>query len=59
MELALSEGNLAVAFQPKVDLRANVVQGAEALLRYHESDLSPEEFIKLAEEMAAYLMSRR
>jgi predicted signal transduction protein with EAL and GGDEF domain len=51
IELALSEGHLAVEFQPRLDLRTHKVQGAEGLLRCQESDMSPEKFIAVAEEM--------
>jgi diguanylate cyclase (GGDEF)-like protein/PAS domain S-box-containing protein len=50
---ALHENRLQVAYQPQVDMRSGHIIGAEALLRWHESDLgslSPSMFVPLAEQ---------
>ena len=50
---ALSNNELYLVFQPKVDLDTRVISGAEALLRWESPDLgsvSPVEFIPVAEE---------
>ncbi|WP_170294600.1 EAL domain-containing protein [Roseospira navarrensis] len=50
---ALERGELAVHYQPKVDLTTRTVVGAEALLRWQSPDIgsiSPFEFIPVAEE---------
>ena len=52
LALALAQGELAAAFQPKVALRSGVVTGVEALARWHRPDgsvLLPDLFIPLAE----------
>jgi diguanylate cyclase (GGDEF)-like protein/PAS domain S-box-containing protein len=50
---AMALGELAVHYQPKIDLRTGAITGAEALLRWTSRDLgpvSPERFIPIAEE---------
>ena len=50
---ALSNNELSLVFQPLVDLRTGQTVGAEALLRWHNSELgnvSPARFIPIAEE---------
>ena len=52
LALALAQGELAAAFQPKVTLRTGAVKGVEALARWHRVDgsvLLPDLFIPLAE----------
>lgn len=52
LESALSEGILALHYQPKVELYAGQIVGAEALLRWNDPVLgwvSPSEFIAVAE----------
>jgi diguanylate cyclase (GGDEF)-like protein len=54
LRLAVSGGQLRLFFQPIVDLRANRVAGAEALLRWQHAErgfVSPELFIPLAEQI--------
>ncbi len=50
---ALGNNELSLVFQPLVDLRTGQTVGAEALLRWHNSELgnvSPARFIPIAEE---------
>jgi diguanylate cyclase (GGDEF)-like protein/PAS domain S-box-containing protein len=50
---AVEHGELELFYQPKVDARTGVLQGAEALLRWHHPEhglLLPNRFIRLAEE---------
>jgi EAL domain-containing protein (putative c-di-GMP-specific phosphodiesterase class I)/ActR/RegA family two-component response regulator len=52
LALALAQGELAAAFQPKVALRSGAVTGVEALARWNRPDgsvLLPDLFIPLAE----------
>lgn len=52
LECALAEGNLHLYYQPKVELYAGMMVGAEALLRWQDPVLgwvSPAEFIPVAE----------
>ncbi len=53
LHVALERGELKLLFQPIVDLRAQRMVGAEALLRWQhpvEGLLSPERFLSIAEE---------
>ncbi len=50
---AIDNGELWVAFQPKLDLRTNSITGAEALVRWThptKGDISPEDFVLAAEK---------
>jgi diguanylate cyclase (GGDEF)-like protein len=50
---ALHRGQLALAYQPVVEVHGRRIVGAEALLRWHHPDfgpVSPEDFILVAEE---------
>ena len=52
MRTATADGEMYLAYQPKVDVVSGVINGAEALLRWDHHSLghvSPEEFIPLAE----------
>ena len=53
IERAVSEGELAVLYQPIIDLGRETIIGAEALVRWRHPTrglISPDEFIPLAEE---------
>ena len=53
LHLALEHGGFSLFYQPKVDLKTNIITGAEALLRMRRADgsyASPADFIPLAEE---------
>lgn len=53
MREALSHGRFRLAYQPQVDLHKGQIVGAEALLRWTDSNLgevSPTQFIPIAEE---------
>lgn len=50
---ALSDGGLAMVYQPKIDARSRKIEGLEALIRWVRTDgtmVSPADFIPLAEE---------
>ena len=52
LRTAIAEGALAVQYQPKVDVAAGVVTGAEALVRWphpRRGMVPPDEFVPLAE----------
>jgi EAL domain-containing protein (putative c-di-GMP-specific phosphodiesterase class I) len=53
MILAIDAGGLAVAYQPKFDLRSRTITGVEALVRwpnYRGGPLGPDIFVPMAEE---------
>ncbi len=53
MYAALDRDEFYVVYQPKIDLKTNIIKGAEALLRWNNpvfGDVSPVEFIPLAEQ---------
>ncbi|MGN6085249.1 bifunctional diguanylate cyclase/phosphodiesterase [Trinickia sp.] len=53
---AVENGEFALVYQPRIDLRTNHCTGVEALLRWHNPALgaiAPSEFIPIAEETGA------
>ncbi len=53
MLLAIDAGELAVAYQPKLDLRSGTITGVEALVRWpnhRRGPLGPDLFVPMAEE---------
>lgn len=53
LRYALERNELELYYQPKIDLKTRNIVGAEALLRWHHSDLGtllPTEFLQIAEE---------
>ncbi|SFG27605.1 diguanylate phosphodiesterase [Novosphingobium sp. CF614] len=53
LDRAIDNGEVWVAYQPKLDLRSNRICGAEALVRWTHPErgpISPEKFIRIAEE---------
>jgi EAL domain-containing protein (putative c-di-GMP-specific phosphodiesterase class I)/CHASE2 domain-containing sensor protein len=53
LDLALDNGEIWVAYQPKLDLKAKRLTGAEALVRWSHPDrglISPDQFIPVAEQ---------
>lgn len=53
LDLAVERGELAVLYQPKLDIATGRIEGAEALVRWDHprlGRLSPDSFIPLAEE---------
>lgn len=53
LDLALANGEIWVAYQPKLDLRDKRLTGAEALVRWSHPDrgiISPDQFIPVAEQ---------
>ena len=53
LDHAIANGELWVAYQPKFDLVAKRICGAEALIRWnhpHRGEISPQDFIGLAED---------
>ncbi|MGD8936439.1 MAG: bifunctional diguanylate cyclase/phosphodiesterase [Thiogranum sp.] len=52
LKSALDKGELALYYQPQVDLRRGIVAGCEALVRWHDAErgwISPELFVPVAE----------
>jgi diguanylate cyclase (GGDEF)-like protein len=50
---ALDDGELTVAYQPKLDLASGMITGAEALARWHHharGDVPPSDFVRVAED---------
>jgi diguanylate cyclase len=53
LDEAIGNGEIWVAYQPKLDLKTNRICGAEALVRWthpERGQLSPDEFVTLAEQ---------
>jgi len=53
LELAITQGQLQLHYQPRVALASEGLHGAEALLRWHDDefgDVAPAQFIPIAEE---------
>ena len=53
LDRAIDNGEVWVAYQPKLDLTSNCVSGAEALVRWTHPErgpISPDKFIRIAEE---------
>ena len=53
MLVALTDGTISLAYQPKVNLRSSVATGVEALLRWEHPEkgfISPDKFVQFAEE---------
>ncbi|WP_395395147.1 EAL domain-containing protein [Novosphingobium sp. BL-8A] len=53
LDRAIDNGEVWVAYQPKLDMAANRVTGAEALVRWTHPErgpISPDKFIRIAEE---------
>ncbi|MCT2399986.1 EAL domain-containing protein [Novosphingobium mangrovi (ex Huang et al. 2023)] len=53
LDRAIDNGEVWVAYQPKLDVRSNRICGAEALVRWTHPErgpISPEKFIRIAEE---------
>lgn len=53
LDRAIDNGEVWVAYQPKLDVRKNEICGAEALVRWTHPErgpISPEKFIRIAEE---------
>ncbi len=53
IDQAIANGEIWVAYQPKLDIKTNRMCGAEALVRWTHPDrgaISPDEFITMAEE---------
>ncbi|MYL96955.1 EAL domain-containing protein [Novosphingobium sp. FGD1] len=53
LDRAIDNGEVWVAYQPKLELRSNRISGAEALVRWTHPErgpISPDKFIRIAEE---------
>jgi sensor c-di-GMP phosphodiesterase-like protein len=49
LSIALSNGDLELFYQPKIDIQSQSICGAEGLLRWQQQDISPDVFIEVAE----------
>ncbi|MCX7863527.1 MAG: EAL domain-containing protein [Novosphingobium sp.] len=53
LDRAIDNGDVWVAYQPKLDLRSGMIEGAEALVRWthpERGSIGPDHFIRLAED---------
>lgn len=53
LDRAIDNGEVWVAYQPKLDVKTNAIVGAEALIRWTHPErgpISPDKFIRIAEE---------
>jgi EAL domain-containing protein (putative c-di-GMP-specific phosphodiesterase class I)/GGDEF domain-containing protein len=50
LSIALSNGDLELFFQPKIDVGSQALCGAEGLLRWEQKGLTPDAFIPVAEK---------
>ncbi|WP_188772542.1 EAL domain-containing protein [Novosphingobium endophyticum] len=53
LDRAIDNGEVWVAYQPKLDVKTNAITGAEALVRWTHPErgpISPDKFIRIAEE---------
>jgi EAL domain-containing protein (putative c-di-GMP-specific phosphodiesterase class I)/CHASE2 domain-containing sensor protein len=53
LDEAIDNGEIWVAYQPKLDIRSGLINGAEALVRWshpEKGEISPDEFIPVAEQ---------
>jgi EAL domain-containing protein (putative c-di-GMP-specific phosphodiesterase class I) len=67
LDAAIDAGDLWIAYQPKLDIRSNKMNGAEALVRWthpEKGPISPAEFVLAAEQsgriqkLTAYVLER-
>lgn len=49
LKSALTENSFQLLYQPLVDMKSSYVVGVEALVRWHHSDIGPDQFVPVAE----------